>query len=122
MGYTLIWEPRGVVKRFFGHVTGQQLYKAGLDTEGDARFDDYRYVINDFLECTEFSVPYEIVEEIAAVDGAAAIVNPNIRIAVVAKLPEILAAVTQYSASSMHPYATRVFSTLADARAWLASD
>ena len=122
MGYELIWEPRGVIKRFFGPVTGQELYEAGTDTEGDARFEDYRYVINDFLGCTEFSVSDNIIEEIAAVDGAAAILNPNIRIAVVAKSPEILAAVTQYSESSMHPYATGVFSALADARAWLASN
>jgi hypothetical protein len=120
MPYELAWEPNGVVKRFFGHVTSAELLKAGTDTEGDARFDGYRYVINDFLDCTGFDITTDVVDEIAAIDEAASAINSKIRIAVVATAPEIIAAATQYANSPMNVYPTRLFSTQADARSWLA--
>jgi hypothetical protein len=62
-----------------------------------------------------------MVDEIAAIDQAAALVNPKIRVAVVATAPEIIAAASQYADSPMNIYLTRIFSTPADARAWLGS-
>lgn len=119
MAYEIIWEARGVIKHFFGHVTDSEMMSADTDTEGDARFDDYRYLINDFLDCSGFSVSMDTVDEIAAIDGAAAKINPKIRIAVVATAPEIIRAATHYANSPMNIYPTRIFSNLADARAWL---
>jgi len=119
MGYEIVWEPGGVVKRFFGYVSGGELMKAGLDTECDLRFDHLSYVINDFVACDGFSVPPGTVDEISAIDNAAAFSNSRIRIAVVATMPEIVAAAEQYAASPMNAYVTRIFSNTADARTWL---
>lgn len=119
MPYTLTWEARGVIKKFFGRVTSDELFQAGIDTEADPRFDDYRYVINDFVECTGFSVSPGVVDEIAAIDEAAAKINHSIRIAVVATLPEIIAVANEYANSPMNAYATRIFATLQEAQGWL---
>lgn len=119
MPYRLVWESQGVIKKFFGHVTSDELFQAGIDTEADPRFDDYRYVINDFVECTGFSVSPEVVDEIAAIDEAAAKINHSIRIAVVASLPEIIDAANQYASSPMNAYPTRIFTTRQEARIWL---
>lgn len=119
MGYEIVWEPGGVVKHFVGYVSGDELMKAGLDTECDQRFDQLSYVINDFLACDGFAVSPGTVDEISAIDNAAAFSNPRIRIAVVATMPEIVAAAEQYAASPMNAYVTRIFSSTADARTWL---
>ncbi len=119
MGYELIWEPKGVVKRFFGDVDGDQLLKSAAETEGDPRFDEYHYVINDFLACESFSAPLDVVEEVAAIDGAAALINKRIKIAIVATLPGVLAAAEQYVKAPYTSYPTRIFSTLDNARDWI---
>ena len=49
MSYEILWETKGVVKRFFGHVTSNELFQAGVDLQGNVRFDQLKYVINDFL-------------------------------------------------------------------------
>lgn len=90
-----------------------------IDTESDPRFDDLRFVINDFLDVQNISISSDDVEYISAVDRAAAVTNSNIRIAVVANRPEIIALADQYANSPMNAYPTRVFATLAEARAWL---
>ena len=119
MGYELFWEPRGVVKRFYGHVTDSDLTMAFEQTIGDARFDDLRYVVNQFLDFTKFSVTRNAVEEIAAIGQAASHVNPKIRVAVVATDPEIVALANQYADSPFNVFKTRIFPTQTDARAWL---
>ncbi|NTV95392.1 MAG: hypothetical protein HGA75_08230 [Thiobacillus sp.] len=122
MGYELIWEPPGgIVKRHFGGVTGQELLAAVLATEGDRRFDALRYVINDFTDCTGLSVADSELEEIAAIDRAAHALNARIRIAIVATLPEAVAAGSAYAGSPLNRYETRVFATMREARDWLAS-
>ena len=96
MSYELTWEPKGVVKRFFGHVTCVEVLAAGTQSQSNPQFDQYHYAINDFLDCTEFVLDPAVLEEIAAYTGAAELSNPNIKIAIVATLPEIVAAAKQY--------------------------
>jgi hypothetical protein len=119
MSYELIWEPRGVVKRFFGHVDGNEVLRATTETEVDPRFDDLRFVINDFLACTGFAFPADAVEEMAAIDGAIAQINSKIKIAIVATLPDVIAAADAYATDPLTSYPTRTFSTIEDARRWL---
>ena len=119
MSYELSWEPKGAIKRFFGNVNAGEVQAANNKVEGDARFDGLRYVINDFLSCDKFSFDSNSIDEMAAIDGAASTINGNIKIAVVATLPEVLTAATQFADSALNLYPTRIFSTLADARAWI---
>jgi hypothetical protein len=120
MSFELVWEPRGVVKRYFGRVTSEEVFAAGVQSQGDHRFDQNRYAINDFLDCTEFVIDRKVLDEVAAVAGAAEISNPNIRIAIVATLPAVVAATMEYIGLPLHTYPTRLFATRAEARAWIA--
>lgn len=119
MGYELIWEPRGVLKRFFGQVTDSDISGSVARIHGDRRFDTLRYVINDYLDGTGHRIPLNAVEEIAAIDDAAAISNPHIRVALVAATPEFVELATQYAGATMKIYPTRIFSSLDEARIWL---
>jgi hypothetical protein len=119
MSYEIIWEPRGAVKRFFGRVTSHDMLQSVVDTESDARFDDLRYVINDFLDIEELDLANTDIQEIAAIDGAAARSNPRITIAVVTIHDEIVALTNQYASSPFNAYPIKAFSTSAKARSWL---
>jgi hypothetical protein len=122
MSYKLIWENRGVVKYFFDQVSAQDLVNSVIETESDARFDDYRYVINDFLDIAGCSATAAEVEDISVMDKGAAATNPNIRVAIVATHPEILALAKHYANSEINAYPTRIFSNRDDARAWVGAN
>ncbi len=119
MAYEIVWEPRGVVKRFYDHVTGLELLQAGAHTQASIRFDELRYVVNDFLDATGCSVTPDDIDEIAAIDQAASATNPHIRIIVIATHSYILAMAHHYASSPLNVYPTRVFATRAAGRAWL---
>lgn len=119
MGYEIFWEPKGVVKRFFGQVTNDDMMQAVVKTEGDRRFDALRYVINDCLAIEKLSLTADEVDNISAVDNAASLTNSRIRIAVVTICPEMTRMALQYANSPLNIYPTRIFPTLAEARFWL---
>ena len=123
MAYALKWDaPEGVVKHFFGPVTGQDILDSVIETEASAHFDRLRWVINDFLDATSVTVTADELDEIAAIDRAAAQSNPYIRIAVVATQQEMVEAARHYAESPMNRYPTRIFPTLPEAHAWLAHE
>ena len=59
MPFELIWEPRGVCRRYFGAVTVAERQRSFDLICGDPRFDALRYTITDYREV----VDYEISEE-----------------------------------------------------------
>lgn len=119
MSYELIWEPRGVIKRYYGVLTSTDLVEPVERTEADPRFDRFRYVINDFLAVERMELAPFAVEHVAAVDHAAAKTNQNIWIAVVTTASEVIELVERYAELSRNAYPTRVFDTMEQARSWL---
>ena len=119
MSYEIVWEPRGVVKRFFGQLTSNDMMLSVAETEGDARFDDLRFVINDFLGVSDVMSSHRDVEEIAAIDSIAAMTNPRIRVAIVTTLPIVVEMAEGYINSPLNKYPTKMFQTLEDARTWI---
>lgn len=120
MSYEIIWERRGVIKRYFGHVTTDDLVQSVVDVEKDARFDSLRYCINDFLGITGISSSPQDIEDISALDKGASFSNPRIMIAVVTTSPEVISLANEYANSALNSYPTKIFSSLDDARSWLA--
>lgn len=122
MSYTLTWERHGVIKRHFDAVTGSELIAAVEATEADARFDTYRYVINDFLDCSSITFTEDEIALIAAIDRAAALTNRHIKVAIVATHPDVHAIARQYAEDPNCPYATALFTSLGEARSWIGRD
>jgi hypothetical protein len=122
VSYEIIWKPRGVVKRFFDHVTSRELVQSIVEIEQDARFDNLRYCINDFLGITAISSSSRDVEDISVMDKGASLSNPRIKIAVVTTSPEVIAWTNEYANSALNSYTTKLFSSLGEAESWLASE
>lgn len=120
MAFELLWEPRGVYKRFYGYVTDAELMEAVVTIESDARFDGLRFVINDFLGIEGFSVSEDNVLTISAIDNAASRTNPNIKIAVVATDQRVHELANIYADSPLNAYPTEIFPNPDAARTWLA--
>lgn len=127
MGYEVTWESKGVVKRFFGGVTNDDLMQSSATVQGDARFDDLQYVILDFSNCDFHTITEPALLEIAAIDEAAtenwrSVDRRKIRMAIVATDAGIIRLAKQYASYQLKVVSFAMFFNLSDARNWLAQD
>lgn len=56
MPFDLVWETRGVFRKYFGDFTAEEFLRSFRIVHGDERFDGLRYVINDFLAVEKIAV------------------------------------------------------------------
>jgi hypothetical protein len=119
MSYEMIWETRGLYRRFYGRVSDLEVTESTHMAEASSRFDEMRYAILDFLEAEEIVIVNpSFVQEAAAIDSAAALSNPNIKVAIVTVTPAIRELAESYIADVLRPYPTQIFTNLTDARNW----
>jgi len=119
VAYENKWESNGVIKIFSGSIDGQQVLDSVISVEEDIRFDSVRYVINDFLRVADINISDGDVARIAAIDRAASITNPNIRIAVVTKDDRMRELAQRYGELMRNsPYQALLFESIGAAREW----
>lgn len=120
MPFELFWEPGGVIRRHVGHVSIGERRRSLELICNDPRFDDLRYSITDYLGALSYETTPEDTAETAALHIAPARTNPNIVIATVAVHPDAVAAARHFITLGYIDLPYQVFSTMAEARAWIA--
>lgn len=118
MPYEIQWEPRGVIKRFSGHLTADEVTECLRKVASDPRFVGLEYEINDYLEADPRGAMQGEVDDIVAVRIGAVKANPNIVAAYVASDARALELLKQYRLDAV-PHQVNIFSTIADARFWI---
>lgn len=119
MAYATEWEKHGVLWRYWGIVTGNELIKSNLDIYGDERFDAMKYQIVDLSKVSTFNVTRDEMLKVAAYDRAAALSNPRVRVAVITDLTAIKSLTRLYDAENIKsPWETEIFTDIEDARIW----
>lgn len=120
MPITLQWEPRGVVRAMTGEIGADELLESVADLQNDPRFDQLRFLVEDFSEVESVQLDEAGLDMVIATTIGAAFSNPHIRIAVVATTPPVRSLARQFAEHS--PYVTQIFQTLAAARVWIAGE
>lgn len=122
MPFELHWEPGGVVRRYIGHMTAAERERSFDLICQDPRFDQLTYTITDYLAVTGYEITPTDTEEIAARHIAPTLTNPGILIAAVVTDARIIGAIAHFkSLGFVPPDSYRVFSTLTEARTWIAA-
>lgn len=120
MAYKTIWKNKGIHWIFSGNVTGDEIIKSSTEIYGNPKFDTLRFQIVDFLAAESFDVTTEAMEEVSVMDLAAAQTNPVLKVAVIATDAQGARLVELYeSTTGSAPWETELFTTLADAHAWI---
>jgi hypothetical protein len=104
---------------YSGQTSDQEVARFAREGQADERFMDLRYVLHDFLKCTGATFSTQRTRELSAIDSAAAVSNPRIRIAVVTDREDVLAMVHAYLEAGFPGFELRVFASVPAARAWL---
>jgi len=123
MAYRIRWEGHGVYRRFFGTISASEFLDAYKEMSSDVRFEFVRYIVTDFLEARKNAdVDERDAKAFAALERLNFYSAPNIVNAAVATDAEILAHLRYFESLNLSPYPLGIFSTVAEARAWVASN
>lgn len=116
MPYTTQWTQGGLIWKYSGTVSGEELLLSNLDIYGDERFDDLRYQIVDLSAVKNCKVTDKHMQKIAHLDMAAALTNPRIKVAVING--EVLSKVYANHTGVKH-WQTKDFDNIEAAQSWV---
>lgn len=119
------WHESGVCWKYSGSVNGEEVVKASTSIYSDKRFDDLKYKLCDFLDAESINITPREISTIACQHAAAALTNPDIKIAVVGKkadLPGLTLLVEHFKTYGTNDsWPITLFDDLAEAHKWLAT-
>ncbi len=122
MAYEIIWEPEGVIRQFSGSVSAREFMQSVDQVQGDSRYDEMRYIINDFSAATAAALSEEVLTELAVLYYGAYASNPNCRVVFVTTDTALAARVRKVlQQGPLVSYSAEVFPSVDQARDWLAS-
>jgi hypothetical protein len=102
-------------------VTSVELLHGREEIYGDSRFDDVRYQLVNGLEMTSIDFNINFVKKMVALDAAASLSNPRVKIALVfQQLEDVQAINTEYGKLvGRSKWQVASFGSLTDAREWI---
>ena len=121
MPYELTWEAAGVVFRFSGIVSDDDLVASNDEIYASLRFPEMRYQIVDFSTIDKFDVSAGAVRVVADLDRKASEINPDVRVAIITSETFMRGMSRMYAGSheaAGGTWATEVFEREDKARAW----
>lgn len=119
MSYSVSWEPKGVVCKFFGVVSPAEVSDMVAEVVKDPRFKKLQYRITDCAEVSQPDVSAGDIDAVVAMDAAYSFANARKYEAAVATNDTVLALLRHWASTSPRQQQLCIFSTLADARRWL---
>lgn len=119
MSHHIDWAPSRVSVTYSGHCTEAEVLDLVIRLQSDYRFDATRQALHDFRQCTGMTESPMALEELAARNSGASASNPNLRIAVIANQPDVLAMLDRFESIGLSPYHLRTFADAASANDWL---
>jgi hypothetical protein len=123
MPYRIRWEGHGVYRRFFGVITLAEFREANKEMRSDVRYEGIRYIISDYLEAEPApNITERDLKAYARQERVHFFGSPDIVQAIVTTDPKNVTLARYYESLGISPYCTADFATVADARAWLASN
>lgn len=120
MPFTITTERFGAYKKFSGFVTNAEFLQSVFENQSHPDYDRMAYSINDFSEVTGHSVAPMAVRTAATYALGAEFTNSRLKIAIVSTDQQIRDLVGGFTA--LTHYKLEFFSTLEDARKWVALD
>lgn len=117
MPFENTWGHRSVYKRFFGQLTVAEFMRSVTVVQGDERFDDLLYALNDFTEASLPPLSKSDADTFAAFGLGASYSNPKIKVVVITESDVAHALALQYAQASR--FDVQIFSNLKQALAWI---
>ena len=121
MPYKVSWEPSGVVFRFSGVVSDEDLVASNEEVYASPLLPTMKYQVVDFSTIESFDASSATVLAISASDRIAAKTNPDVKVAIITSAAWVQSMTNLYSLyheSRGGSWTTEVFAHEDAARAW----
>ena len=119
MSHKLVWEPEGVYWKYYGKVSGLEVFDATMIAYGDSRFDELKYKLVNFLDIESIEMKEAEVRAIAKQHKSAERHNPYIKNAIVLKSKTNELAIKFATLFSDSRWDVQIFDDLDAANDWL---
>lgn len=123
MPYEVMWEDGGLVRRYFGEVTEDDVIASNREVRQNPMYSEIRYRISDYRDITNMSVSDGLAQWVAAINQEASEENPEVWDAVIASDARVKGLIHVYRISHEvmgGSWKTSIFTTVDEARDWIA--
>ena len=122
MAHTNTWNENGVFRKFTGKISPEEILKSNFDMHEDPRFENIKYIINDFTGVTEHEVNKDHTKIYATTDDIISDTKGNLKIAIVAIQDAHIALANNYREEMKNKFfKCEIFQTVEDAQKWVNS-
>lgn len=119
MAHTLTWQQNGLLRDFSGQISPEEILKSNFDLHVDPRFEEIKYVINDFTKVTDLSVNKDHTKIYASTDDVISDSKGKLKIAIIAVEDGHIALAKNYRAEMKNKnFVCEIFNNAEEAQAW----
>jgi hypothetical protein len=121
MPYEISWEPLGVLFRFWGVVSPEDIIASNQEVYASPLFPAMKYQIVDYSLVEKLDVSSTTVRTVANSDRRVAETNPDVKVAIITSAPFIRGLSNVYAATHEvrgGSWTTKIFEREEDARTW----
>ena len=123
MPHTNTWEPDGLYRKFSGEISGDEILESNFELHTHPRFQDIKYIINDFTEITGHTIDPSYTRAYAISDDVISTMKGRLKIALVAIQDEHVKLAGNYREQMKgKAFECEIFKRINDARKWVSND
>lgn len=120
MAYTNSWETGGLYRKFFGEISGDEILESNFELQANPNFKTIKYIINDFIEVTAYSIESSHTKAYASSDVVIANSKGKLNIALVVDQDGLITLANGYREQMIGQlFECEIFQCVEDARKWV---
>jgi len=96
MLYTNLWQAEDLYRRFFGGISGDEILESNFELHTNPNFKTIKYIINDFIDVTAYSIENSHTKAYASSDAVIANSKGKLNIALVVDQDELIRLAKDY--------------------------
>lgn len=122
MPHTILWEKNGIIRKFNGTISGEEILQSNFDLQAHPKFGGLKYIINDFTSVTEHTIELGHTKAYAASDDVISDTKFELKIAIIVIQEDLLELAKQYKSQMTNMYFDcKIFESEESARQWVES-
>jgi len=120
MPYKNTWEQNGLLRKFTGVISGEEILESNFALHEDPRFSDIKYIINDFSEIAGHSIEEAHTKIYAYTDEIISNSKRRLKIALVVSQSEYIPIAESYrELMDGKLFECEIVNVIDDARLWI---
>lgn len=120
MPHAILWEKNGVIRKFNGTISGEEILQSNFDLQAHPKFGDLKYIINDFTSVTEHNIELGHAKAYAVSDDVISDTKYELKIAIIVIQEDLIDLARYYKSQMTNMYFDcEIFESEKNAHQWI---